>query len=281
MPVTHSPLRYPGGKTQLAPFVIELMRENDLFGAVYAEPFAGGAGIAWELLFNGYASEVWLNDIDPAIHSFWHCVLNRTEEFCDLIAATPVTIDEWHRQRGLQKTARAGSLALGFSTFFLNRTNRSGILKAGVIGGLAQSGNWKLDCRFNKIDLTEKIRRIALYSDQVQLTKLDAKEYLKNVGKRLPARSLLNIDPPYYRKGPELYTSFYEHSDHVDLAHTIKRLKQPWMLTYDNAPEISELYSDMPSTTHALTYSAQEKRLGIELMITSPQVHFPSLAEAA
>lgn len=139
MPVNNSPLRYPGGKSQLAPFVIELLRANNLFGGVYVEPFAGGAGIAWKLLFDGYASEVWINDVDPAIHSFWHCVLIHTDELCAKIESTDVTIEEWHRQRRLQESAYAQSLELGFSTLFLNRTNRSGILKAGVIGGLAQA----------------------------------------------------------------------------------------------------------------------------------------------
>lgn len=275
MPVNNTPLRYPGGKSQLAPFVIELMRANDLFGAVYVEPFAGGAGIAWKLLFDGYASEVWINDIDPAIHAFWHCVLNRTDEFCARIESTDVTIEEWHRQRSLQTSARVDPLELGFSTFFLNRTNRSGILKAGVIGGLAQSGKWKLDCRFNKPDLIEKIRRIALYKDQITLTREDASVYLSSTVKKLPQQALINIDPPYYKKGPGLYCSFYEHADHKRLSQTIRKLQRPWMLTYDDTPEIRVLYEGLPITTKELTYYAQVKRPGVELLVLSPAVLDP------
>jgi len=275
MPVNNSPLRYPGGKSQLASFVIELMRANDLFGAVYVEPFAGGAGIAWKLLFDGYASEVWINDIDPAIHAFWHCVLNRTDELCTKIEKTNVSIEEWYRQREIQTSARAQSLALGFSTFFLNRTNRSGILKAGVIGGLAQAGEWKLDCRFRKKNLIEKIQRIALYKDQITLTREDARIYLSSAAKGLPRHAFINIDPPYYRKGPELYCSFYEHADHKHLAQTIRKLRRPWMLTYDNAPEIKALYEGLPMATKELTYYAQIKRTGTELLVLSPVLLAP------
>lgn len=275
MPVNNSPLRYPGGKSQLAPYVIELLRANDLFGGVYAEPFAGGAGIAWRLLFDSYASEVWINDIDPSIYSFWNAVLSHADDLCELIETSPVTMDEWRKQKELQSSARNGSLALGFSTLFLNRTNRSGILKAGVIGGQAQAGEWKLDCRFNRADLIDKIQRIAIYKDQITLTCIDAYQYLVEQCKRLPKVSLLNIDPPYYKKGPGLYCSFYEHADHVALSKVIRRLKHPWMLTYDDAEEIRKLYDGLPMSQQLLTYYAQVKRTGVELMVTAPSLNLP------
>lgn len=275
MPTTNSPLRYPGGKTQLAPFVIEVMRTNDLFHGTYVEPFAGGAGIAWRLLFDNYVSEVWINDIDPAIHAFWACVLEHTDEFCERITKTRVTISEWHRQREVQALSSPTTLELGFSTFFLNRTNRSGILKGGVIGGLSQEGDYPLDCRFKKDDLIQRIRRIALYADQIRLTRKDAEAYIRGDLRKLDKRCLVNIDPPYYRKGPGLYTSFYEHEDHVSLATAIKRLKLPWMLTYDDAPEIRAAYAGMPMMSKTLNYFAQTKRVGVELLVLPPHVSPP------
>jgi DNA adenine methylase len=167
---------------------------------------------------------------------------------------------------------------LGFSTLFLNRTNRSGILKAGVIGGLAQAGEWKLDCRFKKQDLIEKIRRIALYKDQITLTREDANAYLSSTVKALPKQALINIDPPYYRKGPELYCSFYGHADHCLLAQTIRKLRHSWMLTYDDASEIRAMYAGLPMTTKELTYYAQVKRTGVELLVLKPTLIAPNVA---
>jgi DNA adenine methylase len=279
MPVTDSPLRYPGGKSQLTPFVVELLRTNELFDCTYVEPFAGGAGIAWTLLLSGYVSEVWINDFDPAIFAFWHAVLNETDALCERIERMPVNIEEWHRQRAVQAQSAPSLLDLGYSTFFLNRTNRSGILKGGVIGGLRQDGNYLVDCRFNKRDLIAKIRRIALYRDQVTLTRLDAEQFIRRKFKSLSAHALVNVDPPYYRRGPELYCSFYKHDDHATLAAAVRGIKQPWMLTYDDTPEIRAMYGGLPAHSKELLYSAQVKRAAVELLVLSPALQWPTQPE--
>lgn len=260
----------------MTPLVQEIMRANGLLQCIYCEPFAGGAGIACRLLVAGAIAEAWINDIDPAIYAFWDCVLNATDEICELIERTPVTMEEWHKQRAVQHRARVSRLALGFSTFFLNRTNRSGILKGGVIGGLEQRSKYPLDCRFNRLDLVRKVRRIATYRDQIRLNCQDARLYIGTQVKRLPAHSLVNIDPPYYDKGPELYTSFYTHDDHAALARAVRAVEKPWMLTYDNVSEIKGLYAGLPGTQKELNYTAQDKKVGVELLILSPALKSPA-----
>lgn len=276
MPVTDSPLRYPGGKTQLAPFVIDLARSNGLYGGVYAEPFAGGAGIAWRLLLNGDVTEVWLNDIDPAIYAFWDTAVHRPDELCERILKTAVTIEEWRVQKAVLQTGHASQADLAFATLFLNRTNRSGILKGGVIGGKDQGGNYKLDCRFNKLDLIHKIQRIHLYRDVIKVTRLDAEECLRAWDKALPKRGLINIDPPYYAQGRDLYLSFYNPADHARLAKLVRGLNAPWMLTYDDVPEIESLYFGVPTYRKGLVYYAQVKRRASELLVISPNLICPA-----
>lgn len=275
MPVTDSPLRYPGGKTQLAPFVLDLARANDLYGGVYAEPFAGGAGIAWRLLLNGDMTEVWLNDIDPAVFAFWETVIFNPDPLCERILRAEITMEEWHRQRGVLHDPKASSLDLAYATLFLNRTNRSGILKGGVIGGKAQAGQYKLDCRFNRDDLVHKIQRIHIYREVIRISRLDAEMCLRKWAKELPRRSLLNIDPPYYTQGRDLYLSFYAPEDHARLAKLVQSLSVPWMLTYDDAPQIEELYCDLPIYRKSLVYYAQVKRRASELIVLAPHLHPP------
>lgn len=275
MPTTDSPLRYPGGKTQLAPFVSDLLRANDLTRGVYAEPFAGGAGIAWRLLFAGHVSEVWLNDIDTGIHSLWKVILERPEDLCERIERTPVTMQQWHEQRGILASSK-NTLQLAFATLFLNRTNRSGIIAAGVIGGKAQNGTYKLNCRFKKDELIDKILRIARYREVIRLSRLDARLCIAQWDKSLPKRSMMNIDPPYFAKGQELYTNFYQPHDHQVLAKTIRRLKCAWMLTYDDTPEIERLYAGLPTYRKALTYYAQVKRRANELLVLAPTLNPPA-----
>lgn len=275
MPTIDSPLRYPGGKTQLSPFVLELARENALNGGVYAEPFAGGAGIAWRLLLNGDMSEVWINDFDPAIFAFWDTVVNRPDPLCERIRKTAVTMEEWHHQRSVLANKNAKKLDLAFATLFLNRTNRSGILKGGVIGGKGQDGNYKLDCRFNKEELIRKIRRIHVYREVIKVTRLDAEKCLTKWEKELPQRALVNIDPPYYTQGRDLYLSFYNPEDHARLAKLVRKLDVAWMMTYDNAPEIERLYAGLPIYKKHLIYYAQVKRKASELLVLSPNLELP------
>lgn len=275
MPTTDTPLRYPGGKTQLSPFVVDLLRENDLMQGVYCEPFAGGAGIAIRLLLSGNVSEIWINDLDRSIYAFWYSVINQTEQLCERIESTPIDMTVWHEQKVVQARKNASLINLGFSTLFLNRTNRSGILRGGVIGGKDQEGEYPMDCRFNREELIRKIRRIALYRDQIKLTCIDASDYLKNELKKLPAHALVNIDPPYYLAGPDLYTNAYKHDDHVVLSKVIRALGNKWMLTYDNTPEIRALYEGLPQFEKTLTYYAQIKRSATELLVICPKLKAP------
>lgn len=280
MPVTYSPLRYPGGKTQLAPFVLDVIQANGLYQGVYCEPFAGGAGVAWQLLLDGHVSEVWINDLDPAIHAFWSAVLADTDALCELVESSPVTIEEWHLQKAILQDDKSTQLQRGFATLFMNRTNRSGILKGGVIGGLGQTGNYTLDCRFNRKELVRKIKRIGSYREVIRLSRLDAAECLKEWDKTLPKRALINIDPPYFAQGQALYLNFYEAKDHADLARVVRGLRHQWMVTYDNVPEISTLYRGLPQHTSSLIYYAQIKRRANELMVLSPSLALPIDADS-
>lgn len=275
MPSTDTPLRYPGGKTQLTPFVSAVMRYNELHGGHYAEPFAGGAGIAWRLLFSGQASEIWLNDLDPAVYAFWRAAVFNSDEMCGLVHDAELTIKEWARQRAIFRSSSSKPLERGFATLYLNRTNRSGILDGGVIGGTQQTGTYKLDCRFNKTELIRKIDRIGRYREAVHLSNEDARLCLARWDKVLPARALLNIDPPYFGKGSELYINHFKPEDHASLSKQVQRLKHRWMMTYDDCTEIATLYRARPTYRMSLLYSAQTKRQGAELLITDTDLLLP------
>lgn len=275
MPITDSPLRYPGGKSQLTPLVVDLMRRNSLFYGHYVEPCAGGAGVAWKLLLNDYVSHVHVNDIDPAIYAFWHSVLHRSDDLCEKVQTCKVSMTQWYRQKAIQKR-RATLLDLGFSTLFLNRTNRSGIISGGPIGGYGQNSEYALDCRFYRETIIEKIQRIAKRRDQISLYRMDAKDFLTDVVPDIDSKALVNLDPPYFVRGPELYTNHYEPADHNALAQAVANLAPNWMVTYDDTPETREMYAQYPSYVHHLEYTAQEKRLGVELLVLDPRLATPA-----
>ncbi|WP_244178103.1 DNA adenine methylase [Gluconobacter albidus] len=271
-----SPLRYPGGKVCLYPLLCEILRINNLHRRRYAEPFAGGGGLALALLYSGVVSDIHLNDFDPAVWAFWYSAINHNDEFIHLVSNTPLTIDEWKRQRLTNlKQDTNDLLSLGFSTFYLNRTNRSGIIKgAGVIGGLNQDGNYKMDCRFNRDDLIRRLERIYKYREQINVTNLDAIQFIESY-KYNTGDILMCIDPPYFNKGKGLYTSFYEENDHKDLSILINNIETPWILTYDDTPEIRELYKRKRIFEFDINYSIETKRKGTEILVPSSGLRIP------
>ncbi|MDI9859642.1 DNA adenine methylase [Flectobacillus roseus] len=272
-----SPLRYPGGKAKIADFFMSVFEENSLCDGVYIEPYAGGASVGLNLLFNEYASRIIINDLDKSIYAFWYSVLNETDNLCKLIFDNNVDIPQWKVQKDIQRNKENSSLLeLGYSTFFLNRTNRSGIIRAGVIGGIEQSGDWKMDVRFNKNDLINRIQKIALYKDRIKLYNLDAVKLLKTLRNTLPENSLMYFDPPYYVKGKELYMNFFTHEDHSLIYNEIAKSENlKWIVTYDNVEEITNLYQNYRQLTYSLNYSAGNATKGKEVLIYSDNIILP------
>lgn len=271
-----SPLRYPGGKLQVADYIKCVFEVNDLTGGTYIEPYAGGASVALKLLFDGYAHRIHINDIDRSIYAFWHSVLYETDALCRLILDTPVTMAVWYLQHELQKNkSEASLLDLGFSTFFLNRTNRSGIISGGVIGGKEQSGVYKMDCRYNKYDLIQRIEKIARQGSKIKLTNMDAVALIKRY-KRTPApKTFCYLDPPYYVKGRDLYLNYYNDNDHRAIAQAINKYKGHWLISYDAVDFLRKLYANHRQVEYHLSYSAGTPCKGLEIMVFSDGLKLP------
>lgn len=250
-----SPLRYPGGKSALYPIIKEIIEHNDLTNCSYAEPYAGGAGLALKLLFNKDVSEIYINDSDPVIAAFWFSIINETENFIKLMEKAEMSIKEWKKQKDiLLNHEKYSTLEKGFSAFYLNRTNRSGIIaKAGVIGGVEQNGNYKMDCRFPRIKLIQRIEKIASYKSSIHISSQDAKDFMQALD--LKKDIFFYIDPPYFKKGNQLYKNFYNAEDHQYVRDVISSLSSPWFLTYDNVDEIKSLYKDFPQKELSINYS--------------------------
>ncbi len=234
------------------------------------------------LLYSGEVCEIHINDLDPAIAAFWRSVLTRTEELISLIQTTKVTIEERSRQREIYFNGEAkDELSIGFSAFFLNRVNRSGIIRTGgAIGGISQKGKYLIDCRYNASELSERIRRIAKYRSRIHFSSMDARDFIKSIDGELPRRSLIYADPPYFKKGSELYTSFFRQNDHEEFRDSISSINSKWILTYDNVDEIKELYLRNKQFPFSVYYSAQTKRSGDELLVASDTLKVSEAVDA-
>lgn len=278
MRVYRTPLRYPGGKQKLAPFLAELLQKNGLTGGHYAEAYAGGAGIALELLFAGQVSHIHLNDSWYPLYAFWYSALYKTEQLIDRISNTAITVEEWRRQKEvLARQWEFDRIDVAFSLLFLNRCNRSGIVHgAGVIGGLGQSGEWKIDARFPKAEIINRIVGLSQYRSSISLTNLDAEAFIRHHLPSLPQKSLIYFDPPYFHKADGLYYDHYTANDHQRIAHAIQHnVNRPWVISYDFTREVAGFYKNRRKFVYSLQYSAHSAYEGAELFVFSDDVDVP------
>ena len=267
-----SPLRYPGGKNKLAKFIDKICVDNGATGH-YIEPYAGGASVALHLLMTDRVQEITINDLDRAIYAFWLSAVYCADELCALIESTPITVEEWYKQKAVltSKDSEEDFIKLGFATLFLNRTNYSGVLNGGMIGGKNQTGTYKLVCRFNKKEIVRKIREIAELKHRIHVTNLDAINLIKRVP--VESDSIFYFDPPYYMKGPSLYMNHYLYHDHKAVSDAIRAIPTAkWVVSYDDTEEIHGLYEGLRHINYSFTHSAGKSRQGNEAIFFSDNI---------
>ena len=275
-----SPLRYPGGKSLMTNFFVDLFHRNGLQEIHYAEPYAGGAGAAINLLLNNHVDVILINDANIGVYSFWNALINESDRFIQAIYNIPVTLKEWYKQRDVLQKTKEPSFELGVATFFMSRTNRSGVIFGGVIGGSTEekqsNAKYKIDCRFNKQDLIQRLKTIAANSNRIRVYNEDALAFLR----QLDHNVFVYLDPPYYVKGKCLYMNHYSENDHRNLALFLQNeARFNWVLSYDDVPQIREIYANYELYRFPLKYTVSKKQVGYELITHSADLVFPNTLE--
>ncbi|WP_047307860.1 DNA adenine methylase [Rhodopseudomonas palustris] len=259
-----SPLRYPGGKRKLAPFIADLIRRAELDIELLVEPFAGGAAVAISLLESGHVKSIGLADADPLIASFWRIVFSDDAwKLVDLIQDTKVTLGEWYRQKAL---APRCDLSAAFKCLYLNRTSFSGALmsRTGPIGGISQKGPYKIGCRFNRPKIAARILELSKLADNVRFVRNSSyRRTMADVSRtslaaQSPEKILWYLDPPFFAKAERLYRYSFSDDQHEELPDDIDNLVGHWLLSYDDHATARRLYSKHPGFARVnLRYNAR------------------------
>lgn len=280
--MNYSPLRYPGGKTKLASLIYLIMQNTGSNCRTYIEPFAGGAGVALSLLLENKVDKIVINDYDKAIYSFWRAVKEDTASLLELVAGAQLSIEEWRRQKEIYTYHnKKYSIELGFAAFYLNRTNRSGVLNGGPIGGFSQDGNYLMDARYNRTELIKRIEKIAERKKDISVYNKEVRSFISNIMPKHQRQAFIYFDPPYYKKGHELYKNFFKPNDHEDIASSITQNVQcDWIVTYDDVPQIEILYQQYPTRKMVLRYSvASTSPSGSEIIVFKDVLYCPTQSQ--
>jgi len=276
-----SPLRYPGSKQALVPYVIRFLKENRLHTEHWYEAFAGGASISLSLLKREVVKQATLIEKDPLIYAFWECVRSDPAILCERIRTLDVSMKTWKRFQKFREpdaVSKYPLIDLGVAGLFFNRTNYSGIIGANPIGGMSQESEYKINCRFTKNTVITRICEAASVAKRLTVIHGDAVSHLRQRKDTiLNKKAVVYIDPPYYAQGQKLYRYHFFDKDHQRLARFLNSSEFPWLVSYDNAPFIAGLFREKLQKPIRLQYTVRQARSAEELIITN-QMHLPDSA---
>ncbi len=272
-----SPLRYPGAKRKLVAHIRELLVTNQIRPALFVEPFAGGASVSVSLLWEDRVQSIGLIDSDPLVSAFWKCVFWDTQWLTEQVKSVPLTVDTWKKMRAANPRDTRGR---ALKCLYLNRTSFSGILnrRAGPIGGMSQEGTYKIGCRFDRLNLADRLREAGTLRDRVAFVRgtdwqlalqwVEAQQASGNLPK-----AFYYFDPPFFDKAFRLYSRYFDEEDHLRLRDALNGLDASWILSYDRLDRVQELYGDLAGGAWSVggdyTAAAGAERRSTEAMLTN------------
>lgn len=269
-----SPLRYPGGKASLSGVIARIVKDQKLEGCRVFEPYAGSAAVSIALVGAGVCTSGSISERDPLLYSFWKCVFTNPAKLLRRINKTEISLQTWHELRpllDLDEPDESQADLLAFAALFFNRTNFSGVIHSGPIGGQTQSSDYAIDCRFNREELADRVDRLATLGEKIDVQFADALDVIK--AQRNKRGAFFYIDPPYFLQGKKLYRYNYRLSGHIALADALRKAKFSWLLSYDNHDVIENLYEDFHNVYQEFRYSSRMPKKENELLITNMKLN--------
>lgn len=235
-----SPLRYPGGKNRVAKMLLEHMPPH----TDYREIFAGGAALFFS---KPRVKKNWLNDLHPGLCAFYRAVQKHFDQFAALCrqqdGSLRARFDEWAARRDLMDATGDEMLVeRAVQYYFLNRTVWGGR----VVYDPRRKSRLYFSNPSGWSNLEKKLAHLSAISEKLRGVKITCDGYQKCLA-GATADTLIYADPPYFRESvghitDRLYDKSFDYDCHRKLAALLKKTKAKVMVSYDDCPEIRELY---------------------------------------
>lgn len=275
-----SPLRYPGGKGRMGPYLADLMASQYglLEVEIWAEPFAGGLGAGLHVLAADVAEEVWFCETNPALAALWRMIRTDLDDLARRIELTNPTIDLFYASREMVKNAATtgghDDQELAVAALILNRCSRSGIVapNVGPIGGKDQAGKYTVKSRFDPAKVAARLRALSPYTQRLRQYDCSGIEFLRGLdgGVGIEEEMLAFVDPPYTDVGNDLYGRGMSVAEHRELAWILNTSPMRWALTYDATPHIwTDWYPNRAVMEYGISHSAHKQHADTEYLIVS------------
>ena len=283
--------RYAGGKSKLRELIIQrLVDIGKPCCLEYREPFFGGGSVGlnyfrhrdkYGKLFVSRPnfSRLWINDRDYGISCLWTSVIKYPQELCAKVRAFTPSVEAFYDIKNeLLSLVHASEdvVDIGFRKLAIHQISYSGLgtMSGGPLGGASQQSKYGIGCRWSPEYICKQIMKIHyefshLTVHSEKCTDYDFQDLITDTS--VPA--LLYLDPPYYVKGNVLYQEKFSCEDHTRLATLLHETKHCWLLSYDDCPEIRELYKWAHLESVDVNYSiTAAKKDGKSVSRTKPEL---------
>lgn len=222
-----APIKWHGGKTYLAPRIIELFPDH----THYVEPYFGGGAVLFrkpQEWTEGHSEVV--NDLYGDLVNFWKVLQSRSlfPEFCRLANLIPLSQATWKEACQCQsddpiekalaffvryRQSRQG-LGKDFATMSRTRTRR---------GMNEQVSSW-LSAVDGLQEAHERLQRVVITCDSA----------IRIIRQEDDLRTFFYCDPPYVaetRTAPKAYSFEMTQDDHAELLETLGQIKGTFLLS--------------------------------------------------
>ena len=192
----------------------------------YVEVFGGGG---WVLFHKRPGKFEVYNDFNPNLANLYRCVRDHPEELCEELRYTLNSRTDFDHIREVLRTKTVIPDIKRAAYFYQ-------IIRESYASGLDSFGAQPHNMWRNFPLITEASKRL-------QSVVIENKDFEKLIRQYDRPNTIFYLDPPYYETEDYYEDVGFVRADHERLCHALMQIKGKFLLSYNDCPEIRQLYS--------------------------------------